>query len=110
MTNGVCPSDTSNALLIVNDCIYVGLDELNNDKVTVYPNPTSDLLNIKVTGVFGKSMLFVQDLNGRIVYQQDVTFDSLTNQTIDVSKLGTGLYHLIVLNKDEKLVIPFSKN
>ena len=110
MTNGVCPSDTSNALLIINDCIYVGLDELNNEKVTVYPNPTSDLLNINATGISGKSMFYVQDLNGRLVYQQESTFETLMKQTIDVSKLGTGLYHLIVINKDEKWVIPFSKN
>lgn len=110
MTNGVCPSDTSNALLIINDCIYVGLDELKNEKVTVYPNPTSDVLNINATGIFGISMFYVQDLNGRLVYQQESTFETLMKQTIDVSKLGIGLYHLIVINKDEKWVIPFSKN
>lgn len=110
MTNGVCPSDTSNALLIVNDCIYVGLDELNNEKVTVYPNPTSDLLSIKADGIIGNSNLYIQDLNGRVVYKEVVTGESLMKHSMDVSKLSTGLYHLILVNKDEKHVISFSKN
>ncbi len=110
MTNGVCPSDTSNALLIVNDCIYVGLDELNNEKVTVYPNPTSDILNIKAAGISGNSNLYIQDLNGRVVYKEVVTGESLMKHTMDVSKLSTGLYHLIVVNKGDKHVISFSKN
>lgn len=110
MTNGVCPSDTSNALLIVNDCIYVGLDELNNEKVTVYPNPTSDILNINAAGISGNSNLYIQDLNGRVVYKEVLTGESLMKHTMDVTKLSTGLYHLILVNKEDKHVISFSKN
>ena len=89
----------------------VGIKETTlNISLSVFPNPTSDLLNINATGIFGKSMFYVQDLNGRLVYQQESTFETLMKQTIDVSKLGIGLYHLIVINKDEKWVIPFSKN
>jgi hypothetical protein len=110
MTNGVCPSDTSNALLIVNNCIYVGLEELNKVNLSVYPNPTADLLTVQATGIMGNSMLLVQDLNGRVVYQQELTFQSSMKQSIDVGKLSTGLYHLIVLNQGEKHVTVFSKN
>jgi hypothetical protein len=88
----------------------LGIAKERVSSLTVYPNPTSDLLNINATGISGKSMFYVQDLNGRLVYQQESTFETLMKQTIDVSKLGTGLYHLIVINKDEKWVIPFSKN
>lgn len=110
ITNGVCPSDTSNALLIVNDCIYVGLEELNKVNLSVYPNPTTDLLTVQATGTLGNSMLLIQDLNGRVVYQQELTFQSSMKQSIDVAKLSTGLYHLIVLNQGEKHVTVFSKN
>ena len=110
MTNGVCPSDSSNALVIVNNCIYVDLEENTKLNISIFPNPTNDLLTVQATATSGQSKLLIQDLNGRIVYQEVVSFNQTTKHIINVEKLSAGLYNLILINQDDTIVIKFSKN
>ena len=110
MTNGVCTSDSSNALVIVNNCIYVDLEENTKLNISIFPNPTNDLLTVQATATSGQSKLLIQDLNGRIVYQEVVSFNQTTKHIINVEKLSAGLYNLILINQDDTKVIKFSKN
>ncbi len=72
-------------------------DEIEND-IKVYPNPTSDFINIQITQ---KSNYQLNDFNGKIVMQGNL--DKLENR-IDVSDKQPGFYFLIItdLQKDEK--------
>ena len=62
----------------------------NNDlKWTVYPNPSSGILNINTANFSETVSLSIADLNGRIVYT-DENFD--TQKTVDIHKLESGMY------------------
>lgn len=66
---------------------------LSKNDVQVYPNPTSDYLNIK--GAKNVSGIKVLDVSGRVVLSSDKA-----EQKIDVSQLVKGAYILNVKNTD----------
>lgn len=72
----------------------IGLNE-----VTVYPNPTTDYLNIKITN-FNKdisSRLILMDLTGRIIFKQN----KLTEfNNIDLRDYPNGMYLLRIFIDD----------
>ena len=59
-------------------------------KVSVYPNPTSDILNIKVDNQQIKSIKIFNVLGKQVMYS------SIKNNTIDTSHLPKGIYVLQV--------------
>jgi hypothetical protein len=60
--------------------------------VKIYPNPTSNIVNIEIEGALNKSVqVSVKDISGRVVLQQTLTSD---NSTINMSALSGGLYIL----------------
>ncbi|MBT29263.1 MAG: hypothetical protein CMO01_06335 [Thalassobius sp.] len=71
-------------------------EELNNLNVSVYPNPTSDILKVSLdtnTDEYGEIILM--DSFGKVVYSEDVTsFDSET--IINVTNFTKGFYLLNV--------------
>ena len=68
----------------------VGVDETQEVEVKIYPNPTSDVLNIMIpTEVEGLVEVQLMDLGGHLV--QSRTISGGTSQ-MDVSKLAGGAY------------------
>ncbi|MBM3451907.1 MAG: T9SS type A sorting domain-containing protein [Bacteroidetes bacterium] len=63
------------------------LNELPSSNITVFPNPTTDFLNVNIEGT--KQVL---DLNGKVLISSDVN-------NIDVSSLNSGIYFLEVEGK-----------
>jgi hypothetical protein len=107
ITNGVCPSDSSNALLIVNDCIYIGIDELDSRSISVYPNPASEQVNIAWDGIADK--ILVTDASGRILTQFSVMPES-KELTIPINNLEKGTYWIILQNGNSRVVKTWIKN
>ena len=81
------------------------IDNLNNEKINVFPNPSSEYItitglkssnsNLKVINQLGKTLLNVTDLDN--------------NQKINISNLPEGIYHISISNADgifttEKLI------
>lgn len=110
VTNGVCPSDSSNALIIVNNCIYIGVEEIISTLFSAYPNPTSGMLTIQIGNPEQPYSLEIHDLNGRVVYEHSEKLDKEGNYSINVQHLQTGMYYLFVLNDFEKQVVSIFKN
>ncbi len=77
---------------------------LNNEQITVYPNPTTGNFIIETT-VTEKQSVQVFDLNGRLVFNQNIR--DKTN--IDATTLNEGIYNLTIKTGDrvvnKKLVI-----
>lgn len=79
----------------------------NNELFRVYPNPTNDLLNIRINNYVGKVNIQVIDINGRIVneYQNE---DFNVEKSINLNGLQTGIYVLKVngdnVNFTQKIV------
>ena len=89
ITTGSCV-DTSACTLVD----FTGIDELNPNVITVYPNPTSGSFKINFEGNIENIVVF--DALGRII---DVPLDLVAGK-IDGSNLATGKYTISVITAD----------
>jgi endonuclease I len=77
--------------------IFVKLNN-NLSNALVYPNPTTEILNIKLYTVLqANSTLQVTDVMGKIVKQQNVNANTL-NINLDVKELAAGRYFVKIIN------------
>ena len=76
------------------------------NQLTIYPNPSSDLINISFNTSLEISKLYVYDLNGRLVKKEEGT----NLNKINISELMNGIYLLkVVNNKNENAVFRIVK-
>lgn len=75
---------------------------------SIYPNPTSDLLNVKVAGS-GSTITAVQitDLNGRQIMTK--AFDNVSDAQINVNNLSAGMYLINITSGDTSVTKKFLK-
>jgi len=86
-----CQSDYINAEVIIHDYTGVGEDLANN--VSVYPNPTSGMVNIKAEAM---QQITVVNMMGQIVMTQNVDADEVT---IDMSMFQSGMYLVNIITE-----------
>lgn len=105
VSNGVCPADTANILVIVDpSCDYLaGIEELSSS-ILVYPNPTSSFLTLD----FGKTILDVDfeifDIQGKIIFgEKNISLVNGKHQ-VNTSSLVPGVY-MLHINSSEKQYI-----
>jgi reprolysin-like metallo-peptidase family M12B/type IX secretion system substrate protein/fibronectin type III domain protein/pre-peptidase len=74
-----------------------GTDLITSDvqKVDVFPNPATNVVNINLTGFTGKSDVNLFDVNGRVLLRRVVSTD---NSQLDISALPTGVYMMSIKN------------
>jgi len=79
-------------------------NKFENSDIVIYPNPTSDILNI--SNVEGISIIQIYNMAGQKV------FDSLNKlKAIDVHNFESGMYHLTMRRPDGELtILKFIKN
>lgn len=78
----------------------LALDNMNNESllhITVFPNPADDFINIKQINIEPKTIR-IYDVLGK--YIMKATIDKRLN-TIDISALSSGLYHLRIEYKNQ---------
>ncbi len=75
--------------------------EASNISWTIYPNPAQDHLSIRSTVIIPDSRVMILDVTGRTLYDQHVSFES-KEAVLDLSKLGAGVYHVIIELPDSK--------
>lgn len=72
------------------------------NKIVVYPNPTSSTINIDINDGDKIEDIVVHDINGRLVtLQQSVNADSIT---LDFSNLPNGMYFVRLNNQVVKMI------
>ncbi len=92
-----------NANIVVTDAaVYVGVSPTPDflESLVLYPNPTHDLLNIKLSiGQQDELTLNIINLHGMVVgtYRQDVELGS-NNIAIDMLSLSQGIYFVQLVN------------
>jgi len=102
-------------LSISNDCgsdqttTIVGMDplgvaSLDGNIVRVFPNPTSDVMNIVAPRSLNIATISLTDLTGRIIFMENKV--QLNNAQIDVSAISAGAYVLIVEGSDYRSELP----
>lgn len=78
--------------------VISGLDEYNVLPLSIFPNPTNDLLNLELPNNAGQARtISVYDINGRLVSASKTAATQL-----NVSALATGTY-LLLVEEDGKL-------
>lgn len=105
--NFKCFEDSSTGLYNPSgiDCEYllthVGIEESNNQFCRVYPNPTSDIINI-ILNETGECQMKLIDQFGKIVQSKIL---SENKESISLSELQNGTYILRIENKKGNLMI-----
>lgn len=90
VVQNACGTDTHNGTVSVNIC--TGVEELNKDVISIFPNPTNNLVN--VSGIENAQTITLMDVTGKIVYtNNNLSTDVLT---IDLSNASNGLYFMQV--------------
>lgn len=70
--------------------------ETTEKSVSVYPNPSTGVINLSLTGFNGKKTnLSVVNVIGTVVYQETLSsVDGRITKAIDISKFANGLYYI----------------
>lgn len=88
------------------NCTSLSVDEFKASNYSIYPNPTNDILNIKVKRSFGEVKITLSDINGRVVLKTTKTLND--NATLNIGKLQSGLYILTIkgeaINTNDKIL------
>lgn len=75
--------------------------------ISIYPNPTSDLLNVKIEGSESISAVKIIDLNGREVFVK--SFNGVNDAQINVSDLTSGMYLINITSGEQTTTRKFLK-
>ena len=108
VTNPFCPNDTSNVVVVVDaSCDYTAnIDELAN-AWNVFPNPSTDVLNVNISNEIKVTAIQVLDQNGRILLSQSANVNGFNE--LNVQTLATGIYTLRLVNDTQSLNKRFVK-
>lgn len=98
---GCVNNNNTSITLYVNAC--TGINELKDESLilSVYPNPTSEILNVELGVINGKTEIQIFDLLGKEIIHNS-TFS--IHNSINVSELNNGIYFIKVGNTVRKLV------
>jgi len=73
-------------------------------EISIYPNPTSELVNIDIPQNYNEIDINMYDVTGKLIKNQS---NANGKVTFDVSTLATGTYYLQVINPKNKQVKTF---
>lgn len=75
-----------------NQLIVLSIDEMLSQKISIYPNPSKNILNFR--GFNDTFSVFIYDLTGNLIVNESLEI----NQSLDVSKLEAGMYFITFEN------------
>ncbi|WP_055435996.1 T9SS-dependent M36 family metallopeptidase [Lacinutrix algicola] len=88
------------------NCTSLSVKEFNTSNYSIFPNPTNNVLNIKVKKNFGDVTMSLTDINGRIVLTKKANLSSETQ--LNISALQSGMYILTIkgegINTNDKIL------
>jgi hypothetical protein len=77
----------------------LGVEDIHTSELSIYPNPTSEVLNIELNGKIEKAM--IHDILGRKVFEISPMEEKVQ---IDINNLKTGVYFISVSSEGKKAV------
>lgn len=103
VSNGVCDADTSEILLDVASCDFLGLEDAILENVSLHPNPSNGQFQISGIPANAGFTFEVLDLNGRIIRSSVQIQSSAT--AVDLSTVDNGIYMVRISgNESEKII------
>ena len=83
---------------------------INDSKLNIYPNPSSDFINIEVENEISIASIAVYSLAGNRLIEQKTDFEGSVKIELAINHLVNGLYMMVVQTQNgEKLVKRFIK-
>ena len=76
--------------------VYSGLNDLSETKISVYPNPTTGIINLEAS--VRPSSVSITDITGKVLEQSN--FNSIS-QTYDLSNYPSGIYFIKIQTENE---------
>jgi PKD repeat protein len=87
----------------------LGVTELLQENVSIYPNPATDNLSIDLSKTGLKEFsVSLMDMSGKLLLQENVVNN--TKHELDLSSLSNGLYQLVINSGEGILVTKIAKN
>lgn len=101
--NGACAPDTSEVLLVIQNCDFLGLEELSAlENVRIQPNPTKGQFEI-ISGVGQNFSFVILDINGRIIQSQRSLEQESTS--VDLNEFDNGVYIVNIIGAESNKMI-----
>lgn len=98
-----CTGVSNTFTLTVDAC--AGIEELGNLTIDVYPNPSNGSITLSVEGNTETLDMTVQDLNGKIVYAEQLgQVNNRLQKNVDLNGLANGVYLLRLNNGNDSLI------
>ncbi len=86
----VVPNPTINTTITISEnSITTTVEEAKPEELSLFPNPTSDLLRVEGSALNTHRTVYILDASGRLVQES-----SLSSGSVDVSRLAAGSYML----------------
>jgi len=97
-----CTADTSILLVNVDDsCTYSNsLIEIDENNISIFPNPSKGIFNINVSGFDEQKSLIVMDINGREIWNKTNFIQGKGIYQIDLNNQSNGIYFVYVFGKN----------
>ncbi|MFT4535063.1 MAG: hypothetical protein ACJA1A_001604 [Saprospiraceae bacterium] len=93
---------------IVDSGIISGIEDIDNqiNNFKLFPNPASDFVSVEINlNKSSESTIQIFDLSSKMVYKQNQYIRKGTNKiNLDISKLSTGLYHIVIEGKGFSII------
>ena len=85
---------------------------LNNNTLAIYPNPTTNIINISLPNTNQKAIINLYNMMGQLIIDNEkLTIDSnkastmsIVNYQLSIEKLSQGIYFLEVITDGERMV------
>ena len=78
------------------------VNDINEAKLNIHPNPTNDVININIDNVSSDIQVVVYNSVGQVVYSQRDMAENGYNSTINLSTLSSGTY-ILQVRSDESV-------
>ncbi len=79
-----------------NQVLSVEDNQLSDSDLTVYPNPTNNIVSISNPGSLKMKSVNIYDINGRLILANDMTSNPYGATNIDLSSFDSGMYLFVI--------------
>lgn len=101
--------DSDTVIFRVNEALNIPeYDEKVND-LSIYPNPTDDILNVHFSSSLAQPEIEIYNLEGRLVYRQKNIQSNQQDISIEISQFSKGVYLFTLKDKNNMITKKFIK-
>jgi hypothetical protein len=108
VTNSDGCEGTDSITIVVDECVGIN-NPSNSISMSIYPNPTSGIFNLSITGLNQNARIEILNILGQEIITENVYINGSYNKAFDLSTLSKGNYLLKVITdsdvRTERLIV-----